>query len=86
MSNGILFSHSNEWNNAILSNMDELKFIMLSEVSQTKKDKYHMISFIGGILKKWYKWAYTQNRDRLTDLENKLMVTQVGRDELEGWA
>ena len=23
-------------------------------------------------LKKWYKWTYFQNRNRLTDLENKL--------------
>ena len=26
-------------------------------------------------LKKWYKWTYSQNRNRLTVLENKLMVT-----------
>ena len=24
-------------------------------------------------LKKWYKWVYLQNRNRLTDLENELM-------------
>ena len=24
---------------------------------------------------KWYKWTYLQNRNRLTDVENKLMVT-----------
>ena len=29
----------------------ELESIMLSEVSQTEKDKYHMISLICGILK-----------------------------------
>ena len=27
-----------------------------------------------GSKKKWYKWTYSQNRKRLTDLENKLMV------------
>ena len=32
-----------------------LEIIILSEVSQTEKDKYHMISLICGILKKWYK-------------------------------
>ena len=26
--------------------------------------------------KKWYKWTYLQNRNRLTDLENELMVTR----------
>ena len=24
-------------------------------------------------LKKWYKWTYLQNRNRLADIENKLM-------------
>ena len=32
-------------------------------------------------LKKWYKWTYLQNRNRLTDIENKLMVTKGGRGE-----
>ena len=27
-------------------------------------------------LKKWYKWTYLQNRNRLTDTENELMVTK----------
>ena len=27
-------------------------------------------------LKKWYKWSYLQNRNRVTDIENKLMVTK----------
>ena len=27
-------------------------------------------------LKKWYKWTYLQNRNRLTGIENKLMVTK----------
>ena len=30
----------------------DLETIMLSEISQTEKDKYHMISLICGILKK----------------------------------
>ena len=25
---------------------------------------------------KWYKWIYLQNRNRVTDVENKLMVTK----------
>ena len=47
----------------------------MSEVSQTKKEKYCMTS-----KKKWYKWIYLQNRTRLTDLENELMVAGGG-----GW-
>ena len=51
-----------------------------TEWSQTEKDKYHMISLIKGVLKKAYKWTYLQNRNRVTGVENKLMVTmsQVG--------
>ena len=33
----------------------ELEMIILSEVSQTEKEKYHMISLICGIYKKGYK-------------------------------
>ena len=50
--------------------------------NQTKKDKYHMISLIFGILKKWYKCTYLQNRNRVTDVENKLKVT-TGKGEEE---
>ena len=32
-----------------------LEIVILSEVSQIKKDKYRMISLIYRILKKWYK-------------------------------
>ena len=45
---GILLSHKKEQNNAICSNMN-LEIVILSEVSQAEKDKYHMISLICGI-------------------------------------
>ena len=47
----------------------DIEIIHLSEISQTDKDKYHMVSPICGIFKKWYKWTYLQNR--LIDIENK---------------
>ena len=50
--NVILLSHKKQQNNAICSNMDGPRDIILSEVSQTEKDKYHMISLICGIEKK----------------------------------
>ena len=34
----------------------------------SQKDKYHMIWLIYGVFKKWYKWTYLQNRNRLTVL------------------
>ena len=54
----------------------DLEIIILSEVSQKEKDKYHMISLICGIWKKRYKWTYLQNRNRPKDTGNKLMVTK----------
>ena len=48
-------------------------------LSHTEKDKYDVILFIWGILKKWYKWTYLQNRNRLTNIENKFMATKGER-------
>ena len=39
-------------------------------------------------LKTLYKWIYLQNRNRVTDVENKLMVAKGdrrGRDKLGVW-
>ena len=40
-------------------------------------------------LRKWYKWTYLQNRNRLTDIESNLMVTKGeklgGGDKLGMW-
>ena len=55
----------------------------------SKSDRERQISYDIAYmpnLKKWYKWTYLQNRNRFTDLENKLMVTGgVGRDRLGVW-
>ena len=52
----------------------ELESIMLSEVSQAVKDKYHMISPISGT---WStKQASKQNITRQTEIKNKLTVTR----------
>ena len=52
---GILLSHTKEWNDAICSNMGGPRDYH-TKWSKWKKDKYHMISFLCVILKKWYKW------------------------------
>ena len=56
------FSH---WQNKILlfvTTWMDLMGIMLSEISQTKKDKCQMISLIYGIFKKKYRLIGTENR------------------------
>ena len=43
----------------------QLEMIILSEVSQKEKDKYHMMSlYVESII--WHKRTYLQNRNRLT--------------------
>ena len=81
---GILLNHKKEWTNAICTNMDGL-------------GNYHTVNYMRQIfydiayiwnLKKWYKWTYIQNTNRLTDIENKLIVTnrEVGvKDKLGVW-
>ena len=59
----------------------DLEIVILSEVSQIEKDKYHMILLICSILKKVYKWAYLQHRNKVADVENKLIVTKGERGE-----
>ena len=56
----------------------DLDIVIPSEVGQTEKQKYCMTSLIYGIWR--YKWAYLQNRKRLTDLENKFTVTGGGKE------
>ena len=47
-----------------------LEIVILSEVSQTGKEKYCTHLLYAESKKKWYKWTYLQNRNRLSDLEN----------------
>ena len=45
----------------------------------SKSDKERQISYDIAYmwnLKKGYKWTYLQNRNRVTDIENKFMVTE----------
>ena len=58
----------------------DLEGIMLSETSQTEKDKYCMLSLTCGILKKYNKLVTITKRSRLTDTENKLVVTSGERE------
>ena len=47
--NGILLSHKKSEITPLASTWMDLEIIILSEVSQTEKDKYHMILLICGI-------------------------------------
>ena len=51
----------------------ELESILLSEISQAVKDKYHMIS---PVINKSTKQTSKQNRTRDMEIKNKLTVTR----------
>ena len=76
--NGILLNHKTEWNNTICSNMDETRdyHTRWSKPDRERQISYD-ITYMWNLKKwwKWYKWTYIQDRNRPTDTENKLMVT-----------
>ena len=57
----------------------DLESVILSEGSQRSRNIIWYPLYVAS-KGKWYKWTYLQNRDRLADLENELMVAKVG-----GW-
>ena len=73
--NEMLISHEIEWNNAICSNMDGPRDC---HTEWSKSDTERQISYIAYMwnLKKMVQMNYLQNRNRVTDVENKLMVTR----------
>ena len=74
--NGILLSHKKEQNNAICSNMDGPRDHHTEwSKSDTERQISYDIAFMWN-LKKRYKWTYLQNTNRVTDVENKLMVNR----------
>ena len=75
MGNACKGCHSLMWLTSVYCcNMDWMD--LESEVSQSKTNTiwYHL--YVESLKKKRYKWTYLQNRNRFTDLENKLMVTK----------
>ena len=67
--------------------MQQMNGLEIMILSQTEKDKYD-IAYMQNLkkviqmnlftmnIKKWYKWTYLQNRNRLGDLENEYMVSE----------
>ena len=72
-----------EWNHAICSNMNGPRDY---HTKWSKSDRERQISYDIAYmwnLKLWYKWTYLQKRNRVTDVENKLMV--MGGCKLGDW-
>ena len=63
----------------------DLEIVILSEV---KSDRERQISYDIAYmwnLKKLYRWTYLQSRNRVIDVENKLMVTKGERGRGINW-
>ena len=61
----------------------EPKTLILSGISQKEKDEYHMIDDLHVESKICHKGTYLQNRNRLTDMENRFVVAK-GEEERSG--
>ena len=62
-----------EWNNAICNNMDGPRdYHTKWSKSERERQISYDITYMWN-LEKWYKETYLQNRNTLTDIENKLM-------------
>ena len=83
--NGILLSHWIEWNNAIFSNMDGPGdyYTKWNKSNREKQISWYCLYVESKKVIRTYsnenKWTYFQNRNRLTDIESKLMVTKGER-------
>ena len=83
MYNGILLSHDKEWNNAICNMWMYLEIIILCEVRQRKTNTVWYHFYVES--KIWHKWIYFQARNRLPDIETRLVIAKgvEGRMECE---
>ena len=58
--------------------------LILSEVNQKEKDKYH-INHLYVESKIWHKQTYLQNRNKLMDMENRVVVARGGGGSGMDW-
>ena len=56
-----------EWNNALCNSMDEPRDYHTKWSKSDRERQHHKWYY----MTKWYKWTYLQDRNRLTDIENK---------------
>ena len=64
------------WKALIAATCRELKMIVLSEEVRQRKTNIIYYSYVEYNFKNWDTWIYLQNRNRLTDIKNKLLVTK----------
>ena len=72
------YSAIKKWNNVICSSMEWPRdyHTKWSKPNRERQISYDIAYMCNLKKKKWYKWTCIQNRNRPTDIENKLMVTK----------
>ena len=77
-----LVSHKKERNNAICRNMDVNRDYHTKSVRKRKTNTIYHLYMESKIC---HKWTYLQNRKRLTDIENRLVVAKWGGGKGKDW-
>ena len=65
--------------------LSEVSYSNISYLSYLYVHTYVYMEYVYMESEEWYKWTYLQNRNKLTNIENKLMTNKgerVGRDKL----
>ena len=78
--NAIVLSYRKEWNFAICNNMDGL-----SEISQTEKDKYYMISLLCGNQKIKQNSGYNEKKKKTHWYREKTSGNQWEEKKEDEW-
>ena len=73
--NTILLIHKKNEVMSFAAKWMDLEIVILSEVSQTEKNKYHGVTYMWNLKKKKVQINLSANRNRVIDVETKLTVT-----------
>ena len=79
INNELLLGHKIKRNNAICSNIDVPRDYHTKWSKSDRGRQIYDTAYIQNLKKKWYRWMYLQNGNRLIDLENKFMVSKGER-------
>ena len=66
--------------------LSEVSYSNISYLSYLYVHTYVYMEYVHMESEEWYKWTYLQNRNKLTNIENKLMDhSGKGSDKLGVW-